>query len=108
MGKRAPGDTTPPMTVFRAFGTEPFWNINVEDATLTLTTPDDQQGLVMQGERRNLQEGVEIIGTHDGKPFALKVTAGDCSDGMSDNQYQLVSSFRHGDIDYRGCGEAAK
>ena len=34
MGKRAPGDTTPPMTVFRAFGNEPFWNVNVEDATL--------------------------------------------------------------------------
>ena len=108
MGKRAAGDATPSMAVFRAFGTEPFWNINVEDATLTLTTPEDQQGIVMQGERRSLPEGVEIIGTHDGKPFALKVTAGACSDGMSDNQYQLVSTFRHGDIDYKGCGEAAK
>ena len=107
MGKRAPGDTTPPMTVFRAFGNEPFWNIRVEDATLTLTTPDDQQGRVMQGTRRTLPDGVEMTGSHDGKPFALTVTAGECSDGMSDNQHQLVSSFRHGDIDYKGCGEAA-
>jgi len=108
MGKRAPGDTTPPMTVFRTFGTEPFWNINVEDATLTLTTPDDQQGMVMQGTRRTLPAGVEITGNHGNKPFVLTVTAGECSDGMSENQYQLVSSFRHGDIDYKGCGEAAK
>ena len=51
---------------------------------------------------------MEITGTHQGKAFALKVTAGEFSDGMSDNQHQLVSSFRHGDIDYKGCGEAAK
>ena len=108
MGKRAPGDTTPPMAIFRVFGTEPFWNINVEGDTLTLTTPDDQQGMVMQGTRRTLPGGVEITGSHGGKPFALTVTAGECNDGMSDNQYQLVSTFRHGDIDYTGCGEPAK
>ena len=108
MGKRAAGDTTPPMTIFRAFGNEPFWNVNVEDATLTFTTPEDQQGKVMQGERRSLADGVEITGNHDGKPFALRVTAGICSDGMSENQYQLVSTFRHGEVDYKGCGEAAK
>ncbi len=108
MAKRAPGDTTPPMTVFRAFGNEPFWNINVEEGTLTLTTPDDQSGMVMQGTRRRLPAGVEITGSHDGKRFALTVTKGECSDGMSDNQYQLVSSFRHGELEYTGCGEAAK
>lgn len=108
MGKRAPGDTTPPMTVFRAFGNEPFWNVNVEDATLTFTTPDDQVGVAMQGERRSLPDGVEITGTHDGKPFALRVSAGNCSDGMSDNQYEMTSTFRYGELDYTGCGEAAK
>lgn len=108
MAKRPPGDTTPPMTVFRAFGTEPFWNINVEDATLTFTTPEDQDGVVMQGERRSLDDGVEITGSHVGKPFTLRVNAGLCSDGMSDNEYELTSSFRYGDIDYAGCGEVAK
>ena len=108
MGKRAPGDTTPPMTVFRAFGNEPFWNVNVEAATLTFTTPDDQVGVVMQGERRSLADGVEITGIHDGKPFALKVAAGSCSDGMSDNQHEMTSTFRYGELDYTGCGEAAK
>ena len=57
LGKRADGDTTPPLTVFRAFGNEPFWNINVEGATLTLTIPDDQQGMVMQGTLRTLPAG---------------------------------------------------
>ena len=108
MAKRAPGDATPPMAVFRAFGTEPFWNVNVEDATLTYTTPEDQAGVVMQGTRRALEEGVELSGSHDGKPFVLTVSAGLCSDGMSDNQYELNASFRYGDIDYKGCGEVAK
>lgn len=108
MAKRAPGDDTPPMQVFRAFGTEPFWNVNVEDATLTYTTPEDQAGVVMHGERRALDNGVELRGSHEGKPFVLTVIAGMCSDGMSDNQYELVSTFRFGEIDYEGCGEAAK
>ena len=109
MAKRAPGqENADPLQVFRAFGTEPFWNVNVEDATLTYTTPEDQAGVVMQGTRRALEEGVELSGSHDGKPFVLTVTAGECSDGMSDNRYTLVSAFRYGDIDYKGCGEVAK
>ena len=109
MAKRAPGqENADPLQIFRAFGTEPFWNVNVEDATLTYTTPEDQAGVVMQGTRRALEEGVELSGSHDGKPFVLTVTAGECSDGMSDNRYTLVSAFRYGDIDYKGCGEAAK
>lgn len=109
MAKRAPGqENVDPLQIFRAFGTEPFWNVNVEDATLTYTTPEDQAGVVMQGARRAVEGGVEVTGTHAGKPFVLTVTAGDCNDGMSDNQYTLVSTFRYGDIDYKGCGEAAK
>lgn len=108
MGKRAPGDSTPPMTVFRVFGNEPFWNVNVEGDMLTFTTPEDQQGVVMQGERRSLSNGVEITGMHEGKSFAVRVISGICSDGMSDNQYPLVSNFRYGEVNYKGCGEAAR
>lgn len=108
MAKRAPGDEAPPLQIFRAFGTEPFWNVNVEDATLTYTTPEDQDGVVMHGERRAVAGGVEIAGNHEGKAFTLTVSEGMCSDGMSDNQYELIAIFRYGDIEYRGCGEAAK
>ena len=109
MAKRAPGqENADPLQIFRAFGTEPFWTVNVENATLTYTTPEDQAGVVMQGTRRALEEGVELSGSHDGKPFVLTVSAGLCSDGMSDNQYELNASFRYGDIDYKGCGEVAK
>lgn len=107
--KRAPGqENAAPLQVFRAFGTEPFWNVNVEDATLTYTTPMDREGMTLQGERRAVAGGVEITGNHEGKAFALTVSEGVCSDGMSDNQYALVSTFRYGDAEYKGCAEAAK
>ena len=109
MAKRAPGqEPSAPLQIFRAFGTEPFWNVNVEDTRLTYTTPEDQAGVVMVGTRRALADGVEITGERDGKPFVLTVSSGTCSDGMSDNTYSLVSTFRFGDVDYKGCGEAAK
>ena len=109
MAKRAPGqEPSAPLQIFRAFGTEPFWNVNVEGDTMTWTTPEDQVGVVMKGLRRSLDGGVEISGSHAGKAFVLTVTASDCNDGMSDNRYALVSAFRYGEIDYKGCGEAAK
>ena len=107
--KRVPGQqAVEPLWIFRATGTEPFWGVNAVGATLTFTTPDDPEGQVMQGERRRTGNGVEIAGTHSGKPFVLTVVAGDCNDGMSDNAYELVSTFRYGDVNYTGCGEAAK
>ena len=107
--KRVPGqENVEPLRIFRAFGTEPFWGVNVEGTRLTYTTPENQAGVVMEGTRKTLADGVEISGQHDGKPFVLTVGNGTCSDGMSDNTYSMVSTFRYGDIDYKGCGEAAK
>ena len=106
--RAAGGGNTDPLRIFRAFGTEPFWNVAVENTTLTFTTPDDPAGIVMRGERRPADDGVEIRGTNDGKAFALVVRMGDCGDGMSDNRYAMVATFRYGDAGYTGCGEAAK
>jgi uncharacterized membrane protein len=107
--KRVAGqENADPLQIFRAFGTEPFWSVNVEEAKLTYTTPEDQVGVVMEGTRKTVADGVEITGEHDGKPFVLTVSSGTCSDGMSDNTYSLVSTFGFGEVDYKGCGEAAK
>ena len=107
--KRAAGqEGAGSLQTFRAFGTEPFWNVNVEGNTLTYTTPEDQAGVVMQGERHAVTGGVEVTGEHAGKAFILGVSEGMCSDGMSDNRYTLIATFRFGDVDYRGCAEAAR
>lgn len=108
MGKRASGDVAPPLHVFRVFGNEPFWNAAVEGDRLTYSTPDDPAGLVLQGRRRAIPGGVEVAGSHDGRPFVLTVIEDECSDGMSGNNYPLAARFRFGDIDFGGCGEAAK
>lgn len=109
MAKRAPGqEQADPLQIFRALGTEPFWSVNVEGDKLTFITPEDQAGVVMQGERRAIADGVEITGSHDGKAFALSVIAGACSDGMSDNRYAMTATFHFGDAAYTGCAEAAK
>ena len=70
--KRVPGqEAVEPLRIFRAFGTEPFWGVNVEGTRLTYTTPENQAGVVMEGTRKTLADGVEISGQHDGKPFVL-------------------------------------
>ncbi len=110
MAKRAAGqEKVDPLRVFRAFGTEPFWNINVVDNTLVLTTPDDERGTVMTGQRAESTGGdVDIRGSNDGRSFSLSVHPGACSEGMSDNQYGMTSTFSIGDTHYTGCAEAAK
>ncbi len=110
MAKRVAGqEHVDPLKIFRAFGTEPFWNINVVDTTLTFTTPDDPAGMVMQGERHPVDGGLDIIGiSRDGREFVLKVRAGACSDGMSDRHYDMTSRLQMGGSDYAGCGERAK
>ncbi|HEY1035801.1 MAG TPA: hypothetical protein VGE09_12555 [Pseudoxanthomonas sp.] len=108
MGKRVPGDVALPLQVFRVFGNEPFWNAAVEGDRLTYSTPDDPAGVVLQGRRRAIPGGVEIAGSHDGRPFVLTVIEDECSDGMSGNNYPLAARFRFGDVDFGGCGEAAK
>ena len=108
MGKRAAGDAGDPLRVVRIFGNEPFWNVNVEGDRLVYSAPDDPAGVRLQGRRRAIPGGVEITGSHDGRAFVLTVAQGECSDGMSDETYWLVATFRFGDIDVSGCGEAAK
>ncbi|MDI1251695.1 hypothetical protein [Thermomonas sp.] len=108
--KRAPGpEAAGSLQIFRAFGNEPFWNVNVQGGQLTFTTPEDQQGTVLQGVRAATGNGgMDISGSQDGNSFLLRVRTGNCSDGMSDNQYSMTSAFRMGDAVYTGCAEAAK
>ena len=74
---------------------------------ITYTAPDLLVIAISGGD------GIEISGGGDHAPaFQLEVSAGNCSDGMSDKQYELKSTFRYGDgqriTDYKGCGEAVR
>ena len=108
MGKRGPGKENVPLDIWRAFGTEPFWNVDAEGGRLVFTTPEDQTGKVLQGRRIPSLVGTVIAGDGGGTHFQLGITPGDCSDGMSDNHYDHKATFSYGDTEYEGCAEAAK
>lgn len=97
--------TADPMHRFRAFGTEPFWNVDVDGNTLLFTTPEDQAGQTLAGTRAAFAKGVEISGSHGGKPFVLTVRAGQCGDGMSDNTYAMDAMFDVGGQSLKGCAQ---
>ena len=109
MAKRPAGQENVPLLAWRAFGTEPFWNVRVDGDTLVFTTPDDQSGRMFTGTYM-LQPngGMHYEGKDGDTAFMLDIAKGECSDGMSDNVYGMTAEFRYGDVDYKGCAEAAK
>ena len=88
---------------FTALGTEPFWAAKVAGGRLTYMTPEDQAGQTIAVVREDGAELVELRGTLAGKPLALTITKGPCSDGMSDVVYRWSVERRLGDDVQRGC-----
>ena len=93
---------------WRAIGTEPFWGVRVEGGNLVFTTPEDQQGRVLPATQGGVDGATVFSGNDAGQAYTLTLTPGECSDGMSDNVYALTAEFRYGDMDYKGCAEAAE
>ena len=88
---------------FTALGTEPFWAAKVDGARLTYITPEDQVGQPIAVARTSQGDSVEFAATLAGKRLTLTVTAGPCSDGMSDTVYPFAVRRRLGDDEQRGC-----
>lgn len=109
MGKRPAGQENASLLAWRAFGTEPFWNVRVDGDMLVFTTPEDQSGRSFTGTHvLQADGGVHYEGKDGDTAFSLDIAKGECSDGMSDNVYELTAEFRYGKNDYKGCAEAAK
>jgi uncharacterized membrane protein len=84
-------------------GTEPFWGGEATGTSLTYSTPENQQGVAIEVARSIAPGTLSFSGTLDGKPFALAVTNGRCSDGMSDRSYPYTAALRIGEDERRGC-----
>ena len=107
--KRAAGQEQVPLLAWRAFGNEPFWSVRVDGDALVFSTPDDPSGRTFAGTHALQPDGgVHYAGKDGDTAFSLDIARGECSDGMSDNVYALTAEFRYGDMDYKGCAEAAK
>ena len=88
---------------FTALGTEPFWAAKVDGSRLTYSTPLDQKGRTMSVTRSRQAGSARIEGLLDGRVLRLVVTAGPCSDGMSDSVYPLTVERTFGDSVHAGC-----
>jgi uncharacterized membrane protein len=84
-------------------GTEPFWGGQVLGQTLTYTTPDKPAGQTIAVSRFAGRGGLSYSGMLEGTAFAIVVTPGTCSDGMSDRSYPFVATLRLGEETRNGC-----
>lgn len=100
-------DSAGAVPTWRAIGTEPFWGVRVESSHLVFTTPDDQDGRVLQASERNEGGATVYAGNDGGQAYALTITPGECSDGMSDRVFRFKAEFAIGDRRYSGCAAAA-
>jgi len=86
-------------TDYRAIGTEPFWAVTVRGATATLERPDHPPvrfAVARDGEVQTIH--------YRGEGFAMTISEGPCSDGMSDALWSDRVAVAFGDGVLKGCG----
>lgn len=90
----------------RAIGTEPFWGARIEGRCITYSTPEDQKGTRVWTRFNSGPQGGIWTGALGGKPFVLRTRpVVNCSDGMSDNRYQVAVDLTVNGEERRGCAE---
>lgn len=86
---------------FDLVGTEPFWAVQIRPAGLTLTRPDKPPLTVANPGAAADGDG----GLWAAPGFVVRLSPGDCSDGMSDRKYPfnaVVTVSDQGEL--QGCG----
>ncbi|MFC3630709.1 COG3650 family protein, partial [Paracoccus angustae] len=106
-----PVSTAEPSTyntaAFSARGNEPFWAVDVAGGTAIYKTPDNQKGRPIRVNRLVFAQGVEYVGVHAGRPFALNVRAAECRDGMSGQDFPFTARLTVSGRTETGCASAA-
>lgn len=90
---------------FTALGTEPFWAAKVVGGNLVWSTPENQAGTRISVTRSLTRSSLQLRGTLGSDAFVLVLSAGDCSDGMSDTRYRLRATVRLGSRLLNGCAQ---
>ena len=93
-----------PLRIFRAFGTEPFWGLDITPQTLSWSGVD-------QPVQTAPNPGATVLGTTAvyrtetaaGTLMVLTLIATECSDGMSDRTWPLTVKVELGDQTFSGC-----
>lgn len=88
----------------RAVGTEPFWAVEMTKDGLTFSGPDRPNSTAPNtGPVMNEGEASWTGTTADGKALKVTLTAGPCSDGMSDREYPLNAKVELDSEKFTGC-----
>jgi len=90
-------------------GTEPFWSVGFEGETLTYSGLD-------RPEQRAARPAPTLTGpiatwtatTDAGNPLVVTLTAGECSDGMSDRIYPLTAQVEISGEVLNGCAASTE
>lgn len=90
----------PPPAPYRALGTEPFWNLLIDERNLTFTQPDAQPITqptppVIHGTAGEIYQTPRI---------GVNIVHGTCSDGMSDRVYPDKVQVTVDGRRFEGCG----
>jgi uncharacterized membrane protein len=105
-GNRAdehPSDLIAKGDTLHFIGTEPFWGGEVAGDILTYRTPEEPEGQRFPISRFDGRGGLSYSGSLNGAPFTIAITAGTCSDGMSERAYPFVATLKLGDQMRNGC-----
>jgi len=93
--------------VFRGLGTEPFWSLEVaggEAPSMQLALDMGERPLsVAQATPLAARAGFKGV-AGDGSAVELRISRGDCSDGMSDQTYPASIALTVGAETFAGCG----
>jgi uncharacterized membrane protein len=94
---------------FSALGNEPFWRVDIKGTNIVLTRPGESGPDPVTAQAANAGMAATVdsatwtaqAGT---TPVVVKVTKGDCSDGMSDARYAYAAEVTWGSETLKGCG----
>ncbi len=79
------------------FGTEPFWSLSVDEADVTLSTPESGERVLSLDKVLRVinvpQPNHVLFAELDEARYTAVIDRAECSDGMSDRRYGLAITF---------------
>lgn len=88
----------------RALGTEPFWAVEITQAGLKTSGVDKPERTAPNaGPAMEPGRATWTATTSDGQPLRVTLSAGPCSDGMSDRTYPLTAEVALAGETLKGC-----
>jgi len=89
---------------FSASGTEPFWRVDIKGTDIVLTRPDAPAATATNAGLAATDAAATWTAQAGATPVTVTVTAGECSDGMSDLKYGYTAQVVWGGETLKGCG----